>query len=85
LKDDCSNPDDANNFGDYGYNLMEVDYYTDLQVDYRYSDSINVFIGARNLFGEEPPVAYDAFAQNFDFAWDIPGGAFIYGGFKISL
>ena len=25
---------------------------------------------------------YDAFAQNFDFAWDIPGGAFIYAGFK---
>ena len=85
LNDECSNPDDANNFGDYGYNQMEVEYYTDLQVDYQYSDSINVFIGARNLFGEEPPVAYDAFAQNFDFAWDLPGGAFIYGGFKVSL
>ena len=38
-----------NNFGDYGYNLMEVEYYTDLQVAYQYSDEINVFIGARNL------------------------------------
>ena len=37
------------------------------------------------IFGEEPPVAYDAFAQNFDYAWDLPGGAYIYGGFKISL
>ena len=35
LNDDCSNPDDANNFGDYGYNQMEVEYYTDLQVDYQ--------------------------------------------------
>ena len=85
LEDGCSNPDEANNFGDYGYNLMEVEYYTDLQVAYQYSDEINVFIGARNIFGEEPPVAYDAFAQNFDYAWDLPGGAYIYGGFKISL
>ena len=85
LDDDCSNPDEPNNFGDYGYNLMKVDFYTDLQIDYQYTDEISVFVGARNLFGEEPPVAYDAFAQNFDFAWDLPGGAFIYGGFKISL
>ena len=85
LDDDCSNPDEPNNFGDYGYHLMEVDFYTDLQIDYQYTDEINVFVGARNLFGEEPPIAYDAFAQNFDFAWDLPGGAFIYGGFKISL
>ncbi len=85
LDDDCSNPDEPNNLGDYGYHLMEVDFYTDLQIDYQYTDEINVFVGARNLFGEEPPIAYDAFAQNFDFAWDLPGGAFIYGGFKISL
>ena len=32
-----------------GYNLMEVEYYTDLQVSYQYSDEINVFIGARNI------------------------------------
>ena len=85
LEDQCSNPDDANDGGDYGYNLMKVDFYTDLQVSYQYSDSISMFIGARNLFGEEPPLAYDAFAQSFDYAWDIPGGAFMYGGFKIEL
>ena len=85
LNDGCSNPDEANNFGDYGYNLMEVKFYTDMQVSYEYSDEINIFIGARNITGEEPPVAYDAFAQNFDYAWDLPGGAYIYGGFKISL
>ena len=85
LDDGCSHPDENSNYGAGGYNLMEVEYYTDLQVAYQYSDEVSVFIGARNLFGEEPPVAYDAFAQNFDFAWDIPGGAFIYGGFKVSL
>ena len=85
LDDGCSNPDEDSNYGAGGYNLMEVEYYTDLQISYQYNDEINVFIGARNLFGEEPPVAYDAFGQNFDYAWDIPGGAFIYGGFKISL
>ena len=85
LEDGCSNPDEDSNYGPGGYNLMEVEYYTDLQVAYQYSDEISVFVGARNIFGEEPPVAYDSFAQNFDYAWDIPGGAFIYGGFKISL
>ena len=85
MDDGCSHPDENSNYGAGGYNLMEVEYYTDLQVAYQYSDEVSVFIGARNLFGEEPPVAYDAFAQNFDFAWDIPGGAFIYGGFKVSL
>jgi len=85
LDDGCSNPDEDSNYGPGGYNLMQVEFYTDLQVAYQYSDEISMFIGARNLFGEEPPVAYDAFGQNFDYAWDIPGGAFIYGGFKISL
>jgi outer membrane receptor protein involved in Fe transport len=85
LDDGCSNPDEDSNYGAGGYNLMEVEYYTDLQISYQYSDEISVFVGGRNIFGEEPPVAYDAFAQNFDYAWDIPGGAFIYGGFKISL
>jgi iron complex outermembrane receptor protein len=85
MDDGCSNPDEDSNYGAGGYNLMEVEFYTDLQVQYQYSEAISVFVGARNLFGEEPPVAYDAFGQNFDYAWDIPGGAFIYGGFKISL
>ena len=85
LDDGCSHPDEDSNYGAGGYNHMEVEFYTDLQIAYQYNDEVSVFIGARNLFGEEPPVAYDAFAQNFDFAWDIPGGAFIYGGFKVSL
>ena len=77
----CSNPDK----GSYGFHEVKADPYVDLNIDYQYSDSISFTIGARNLLGQEPPLVYDAFAQNFDFAWDIPGGAFIYTGFKISL
>ena len=51
----------------------------------KYDENITFSIGARNLLGQEPPLVYDAFAQNFDFAWDIPGGAFIYAGFKIKI
>ena len=83
--DGCSNPDEPNDSGFTGYTEVKADPYVDLQVAYEYNDMTNVFIGARNLFGQEPPVVYDAFAQNFDFAWDIPGGAYIYAGFKISL
>ena len=30
LDDGCSNPDEDSNYGAGGYNLMEVEYYTDL-------------------------------------------------------
>ena len=79
LYDGCSNQNDGINYGPGGYNLMEVEFYTGVQVQYQYSDEINALIGACNIFGEEPSVAYDSFAQNFDYAWDIPDGEFIYG------
>ena len=75
----CSHPDK----GDYGFHEVKADPYVDLNVDYQYDENISFSIGARNLLGQEPPLVYDAFAQNFDFAWDIPGGAFIYAGFKV--
>ena len=53
LNDARSNPNEAIVSGDYGYNQMEVEYHTDLQVDYRYSDSINLFIELETVFGEE--------------------------------
>ena len=75
----CSHPDK----GSYGFHEVKADPYVDLNVDYQYDENISFSIGARNLLGQEPPLVYDAFAQNFDFAWDIPGGAFIYAGFKV--
>ena len=76
----CSHPDK----GSYGYHEVDADPYVDLNIDYQYDDNISFTVGARNLLGQEPPLVFDAFAQNFDFAYDIPGGAFIYAGFKIS-
>ncbi len=75
----CSHPDK----GSYGYQEVKADPYVDLNVDYQYNENVTFTIGARNLLGEEPPLVYDAFAQNFDFAWDIPGGAFMYAGFRV--
>ena len=77
----CSDPDK----GSYGYDLIDRTIYTDIQVNYRYSDEVNFFIGARNAFGEEPPYVQDSFSHSFDMAYDLPGGAFFYGGFKIEL
>ena len=77
----CSDPD----MGSYGYDLIDRTIYTDIQVNYRYSDEVNFFIGARNAFGEEPPYVQDSFSHSFDMAYDLPGGAFFYGGFKIEL
>lgn len=77
----CSHPDK----GSYGYDLIKRTIYTDLQVNYQYSDEVNVFIGARNLTGKEPPYVQDAFSHSFDMAYDLPGGAFVYAGFKIEL
>ena len=77
----CSDPD----MGSYGYDLIDRTIYTDFQVNYRYSDEVNLFIGARNAFGEEPPFVQDSFSHSFDMAYDLPGGAFFYGGFKIEL
>ena len=77
----CSHPDK----GDYGYDLIKRTIYTDLQVNYQYSDEVNVFIGARNLTGKEPPYVQDSFSHSFDMAYDLPGGAFVYAGFKIEL
>ena len=77
----CSHPDS----GSYGYDEIKRTVYTDIQVNYAYSDTVNLFIGARNATGEEPPYVQDSFSHSFDMAYDLPGGAFFYGGFKIEL
>lgn len=81
----CSNPDDDNNFGLPGYNVMEQTTYHDLQVNYAINDNIDVFVGGRNIFGEEPPVAFDTFAHGYDTAWDMPEGGYFYGGINYRL
>ncbi len=81
LNAQCSEPD----MGSYGYDEIKRTIYTDFQVNYTYSDEVSLFIGARNATGEEPPFVQDSFSHSFDMAYDLPGGAFFYGGFKIEL
>ena len=41
-------------------------------------DQGKVALGARNLFGKEPPITRNSFAHSFDGAYDLPGGGFFY-------
>jgi iron complex outermembrane recepter protein len=33
-----------------------------------------ISVGARNVFGKEPPILYNSFAHSFDASYDLPGG-----------
>jgi len=50
----------------------------DLNVSWSAPWDARISVGARNLFGKEPPVLYNSFAHSFDAAYDLPGGAYWY-------
>ncbi|WP_428995291.1 TonB-dependent receptor [Lysobacter enzymogenes] len=50
--------------------------YHDLQVRYNAPWNATVALGVNNLFAKEPPLAQNAFANNFDYQYDIPGRFF---------
>lgn len=52
--------------------------YHDVQVGWKTPWNAKVSLGARNLFGKEPPVVRNAFAHSFDGAYDLPEGGFYY-------
>jgi iron complex outermembrane receptor protein len=52
--------------------------YHDVQVGWKTPWNGKVVVGARNLFGKEPPVVRTSFAHSFDGAYDLPGGGFFY-------
>lgn len=52
--------------------------YHDLQIGWSAPWDAKIAVGARNLFGKEPPVVSNAFAHSFDAAYDLPGGAYYY-------
>ncbi len=53
--------------------------YHDLQFGWRAPWNAKISIGARNVFGKEPPVLqYNSFAHSFDAGYDLPGGAYYY-------
>jgi iron complex outermembrane receptor protein len=54
----------------------------DLNLGWKAPWDAQVSIGARNLFGKEPPVLYNSFAHSFDAAYDLPGGAYWYMSYR---
>ena len=55
----------------------------DIQFGWKAPWDAKVAIGARNVFGKEPPIlTNNTFAHNFDAGYDIPGGAFWYAQYR---
>lgn len=55
----------------------------DIQLGWKAPWDAKVAIGARNLFGKEPPIlTNNTFAHSFDAAYDLPGGAFWYAQYR---
>ena len=52
--------------------------YHDVQVGFKTPWNGKVAVGARNLFGKEPPITFGSFAHSFDGAYDLPGGGYFY-------
>ena len=50
----------------------------DLNVSWAAPWDARISVGARNLFGKEPPILYNSFAHSFDASYDLPGGAYWY-------
>jgi iron complex outermembrane recepter protein len=63
---------------DNGINVMGKRFYHDVQVGWKTPWNGKVAVGARNLFGKEPPTTQNSFAHSFDGAYDLPGGGFFY-------
>lgn len=57
--------------------------YHDVQVGWKTPWKGDISVGARNLFGKEPPVLqYNSFAHSFDAGYDLPGGAYYYVSYR---
>jgi iron complex outermembrane recepter protein len=63
---------------DSGVSEMGRTIYHDVQAGWKTPWNGKVTVGARNLFGKEPPVTRNSFAHSFDGAYDLPGGGFFY-------
>jgi outer membrane receptor protein involved in Fe transport len=61
-----------------GYNRIGAVVYHDVQVGWKAPWKAHLTLGARNLFGKEPPLVNSSFANSFDASYDLPGGAFWY-------
>lgn len=70
-------PDDGTG-STLGYNHIGAVVYHDVQVGWKAPWKAHISLGARNIFGKEPPLVATSFAQSFDASYDLPGGPFYY-------
>jgi len=61
-----------------GFNRIGAVTYHDLQVGWKAPWKAHLSVGARNIFGKEPPLVNSSFANSFDASYDLPGGPFYY-------
>ncbi|MBS0458036.1 MAG: TonB-dependent receptor [Proteobacteria bacterium] len=61
-----------------GYNRIGGTVFHDVQVGWKAPWKAHLSVGARNVFGKEPPLIASSFAGSFDAAYDLPGGPFYY-------
>ncbi|GHE31559.1 TonB-dependent receptor plug domain-containing protein [Vulcaniibacterium thermophilum] len=54
-------------------NTLEATMYWDAQVGVKLPWNARVALGVNNLFDEDPPVSYQAFANSFDPQYELPG------------
>ncbi len=80
----CNHPTDQSSApgvalpGRVGYNRIGATVYHDVQVGWRAPWKAHLSLGARNVFGKEPPLTNGSFASSFDASYDLPGGPFYY-------
>ncbi|MFN8768866.1 MAG: TonB-dependent receptor plug domain-containing protein [Lysobacteraceae bacterium] len=63
-------------------NYLGFTTYHDVSASWRAPWDATVQVGARNLFGKEPPQTLTSFAHGFDAAYDLPGGAFWFASYR---
>ncbi|MFZ9935141.1 MAG: TonB-dependent receptor domain-containing protein, partial [Arenimonas sp.] len=67
---------------DDGYNHTGAYAVHDLNLGWNAPWDARISVGARNLFGKEPPILYNSFAHSFDASYDLPGGAYWYMSYR---
>ncbi|WP_334132128.1 TonB-dependent receptor plug domain-containing protein [Silanimonas lenta] len=63
-------------------NFLGFTTYHDLAASWAAPWDARIQVGARNIFGKEPPLTATTFAHSFDAAYDLPGGPFWYMSYR---
>jgi iron complex outermembrane recepter protein len=73
LANQCSDPTVVDPQFGGPTNTLDATWYFDAQLTWDAPWNARITGGIRNLFDEEPPVAFSAFANSFDPQYDVPG------------